>query len=115
MSWLQGIDFNSRNLRVAQASNDKGAIRHVYFMRVDDAFLITAVVLDSKETEADDKTCGASIDMFLERLAQLEGVTRLFTVKPQTSGNGCVLVRTYTPTVTQVEALQTPSRVTYIN
>jgi len=115
MAWLQGIDFNSPNLRVAQASNDKGVIAHVYFIRVDDAFLITAIVFDPRATEADEKSGRDSIDIYLEQLAELEGVTRLFAVKSQTRGNGCELVRTYTSRATQSATLQAPTRVVYIN
>ena len=110
MSWLQG--FDARYLRVAKASNEKGPMLYVYFVRVDDAYLITSVVFDPRTKKGDEKPAGDAVDIFLEQLAQIEGVTRLFMCK---SGDECALINTFPTRITSVSKLQAPAHAVYLN
>jgi hypothetical protein len=113
-NWLSGFEFKSGlNTNVAVASNDKGVIVSVCYVKIDDAFLITAMEVNPKATTAEKQEASKGIDLLLEEQAQLAGITRTFIVRP--GGNECEEVATYTPRITSVKKIITPSRAAYIN
>jgi hypothetical protein len=117
-NWLSGFEFfefkSNPLMRVAVASNDKGAIISVCYIKIDDAFLITAMEINPKATIAEKKEASDGIDLLLEQQAQLAGVTMLFMVEGP-RGNECKLVTNYTPRITSVANLQAPTQVAYEN
>jgi hypothetical protein len=115
-NWMGGFEFKSAalNTHVAVAGNEKAdPIVSVCYMKVDDAFLITALVVNPKASAEEKNEASQGIDRLLESQAQLAGVTKLFLVKP--GANECEDIATYTPRITQVSRLQPPSPVFYIN
>ena len=112
-NWLSGFEFKPLNTHVALASNEKGVIVSMCYMKIDDAFLITAMEVNQKATAAEKKEASNGIDILLEQQAQLARVTRLLMVKP--GGSEAEVVATYTPRITQVSQLQPPSPVVYVN
>jgi len=111
MSWLMG--FDARYLRVAQASCEKGVLMHVYFVKADASYLITGVVCDPSVKKEDIKQGGDAVDVFLEALAQIEGVARLYMMRP--NEDECILINTFAPRITHGKALPNISHVAYLN
>jgi hypothetical protein len=112
-NWLSGFEFKSLTPQVALASNDKGVIVSACYIKIDDAFLITAMEVNPKATAEEKKEASNGIDLLLEQQAHLAGVTQLLMVKP--GGNEAEVVATYTPRITQVSKLQLLSHVVYVN
>jgi hypothetical protein len=54
-NWLSGFEFKSLNTHVALASNDKGVVVSMCYMKIDDAFLITAMEINPKATVEEKK------------------------------------------------------------
>jgi hypothetical protein len=113
-NWLSGFEFKSPTMRVAIASNDKGAIVSVCYIKIDDSFLITAMEINPKASDAEKKEALDGIDILLEQQAQLAGVTKLLMVEGP-RGNECKEVRTYAPRITSVAKLQAITQVAYVN
>jgi len=112
-NWLNGYDFKSHTfVRVAQASKGEDALVFVCFVKIDDAYLITAWVINPKATEEDAHQSGDALDNLLAQYAQLEGVTKLFMLQ---GGNTCTEVRIYEPRITYGQALPTITRIAYSN
>jgi hypothetical protein len=111
-NWLQGFEFKSKSLmRVAVASNDKGPIASACYIRVDDSYLISTMIINPKASAEETKEACNGIDGIMREQAQLEGVTKLYLVTPGT--NECKLIDTFAPKVTQVKELQAPSHAAY--
>lgn len=114
-NWTNGFKFKSpTTMRVAVASNEKRAIVSVCYMKINDAFLITAMDIDPKASDYEKKEAGNGIDILLEQQAQLAGVTKLLMVESPRS-NECKEVRTYTHRIASAAQLQAPTRAVYVN
>jgi len=113
-NWLSGFEFKALTMRVVIASNDKGAIVSVCYIKIDDAFLITVMEINQKATDEEKKEASNGIDLLLEQQAQLAGVSRLLMVESPRS-NECKEVRTYHHRITSVAQLQAPTRAVYLN
>jgi hypothetical protein len=114
MVWLQGFEKIKHLLQVARVASEKGVILHAFFVRVDEAFMLTSIVFDPSSSEEDAQLARNTLYLFLEELAQLHGVLTLYSVKPQTNGGESEFVRIY-PRATPVSKLQAPSHATYVN
>lgn len=110
-NWLSGFEFKSLNTHVVLASNDKGVVVSACYIKIDDAFLITAMEINPKATVEEKKEADDGIALLLEQQAQIAGVTQLLMVKP--GGNEAEVVATYTPRITQVKELQAPAHAAY--
>ena len=111
-NWLSGFEFKSLKTSVALASNEKGVIVSVCYVKIDDAFLITAMEINPKATAAEKTEASNGIDILLEQQAQLARVTKLLMVTGP-RGNECKEVATYIPRVTQAKELQAPTHAAY--
>lgn len=111
MPWLHGFEKITHHLRVACASDDTGPIVHVYFTRVEDAFLIVGTITNQKAFKEAVGAGGDEIDLLLEKLANSEGVSQLFMISD--NGVDCTLLRTYTRRVLKSEL--TELHVAYLN
>jgi hypothetical protein len=112
---MSGFDLGQHlNMRVIEASNDKGPLVTVSYVQVDDAFLITAMGFDSKSTAEEQRRAGNAVDLLLEQQAQLAGVTKLLMVTDQ-RGTECRELRVYASQSASVKSLAPIARVAYSN
>jgi hypothetical protein len=113
-NWLSGFEFKTLNTQVAVASNEKGVIVSVCYMKIDDSFLITAMEINPKASVEEKTEASNGIDMLLEQHAQRAGVTKLYMVTGP-RGNECKEITTYIPRVSHVKELQAPHAAYTIN
>jgi hypothetical protein len=112
-NWLSGFEFKSNpNMHVAIASDEKETIVSVCYIKIDDAFLITAMEINPKATAEEKKQGGNAINDLLEQHAQLTGVSTLWMVSE--NGKECTPVP-FTPRIQHKEQLPVLSQVAYIN
>jgi hypothetical protein len=100
------------NLRIASASNDTGPVVRMFFVRIDDKYLIVDTVVNPKASKDEVTLAGNLINQLLVKQAQVESVLQLLMLS---NGGDCTVIDTYPLYVPQREELPRIKHVSYAN